>query len=561
MGHASTELFTVAIPTLDRCVTLAHTLETCLAQDDEHFEILVSNNVSADATREVIEDARRRDERVRYIEPERRMSMSEHFEFLLEHVRDGFVMLLGSDDGLLPGCMPRMRQALARHPAAQVFHQGLSAGYQYPDVTMDAGALMLLVDRRSEVWNSAEMIRAVARAESAPWVLPYPYNFAWVRTSVLDELVALTGRRIHSPFPDLYLAVAIASRVEEYVHLWPPFGIIGVSGSSTGLAMTTPDGKADLERAFLDDAAVPLHPKIIYTRSTHILIIESFLQAIDCGLLPADMPIDTETLLALALQDPILQSRGEQEQSADRAQLREQARLLGIAEPDGAQRPVPLVNGVPCPVVAVDGHRLPLTTVNEAAIFAEALLPMLSEVSPDEMPAQVEQAVATRLRVLGLAPGLTYAWASAVSFAATDSPFVAQPEHVSGFEEILFDRAWTIGATAEIRLILPTSTTSSLLLDIDAEAFLHPPELPDQSVRVLVNDHQVGTWRFTPEQPTATAIMVPPTLIPASGQCIVTLEIGEPTSPASVGLNDDPRPLGLWVRSLRLTPAGARDLA
>src|SRR4051812_19525924 len=94
------EKFTVIIPTLNRCETLAHTLETCVAQQDESFRILVSDNLSDDGTCAVVREFCRRDPRVELIQPPHRMGMSAHYEFALSYVQDGFLMLLGSDDGL-----------------------------------------------------------------------------------------------------------------------------------------------------------------------------------------------------------------------------------------------------------------------------------------------------------------------------------------------------------------------------------------------------------------------------------------------------------------------------
>src|SRR3954451_23482510 len=92
--------FTVVIPTRERCDTLEWTLKTCVTQDYDNLEILVSDNHSTDRTEEVVRSFN--DPRIRYVNTGRRVSMSENFEFGLSHTREGFIGFIGDDDGLLP---------------------------------------------------------------------------------------------------------------------------------------------------------------------------------------------------------------------------------------------------------------------------------------------------------------------------------------------------------------------------------------------------------------------------------------------------------------------------
>jgi glycosyltransferase involved in cell wall biosynthesis len=94
---------TVIVPTRERCDVLQHCLQTLTMQDYQHLEILVSDNFSADATKEVVASAG--DPRIRYINTGRRLSMSHNWEFALSHVRDGWVTFIGDDDGLPPGAI------------------------------------------------------------------------------------------------------------------------------------------------------------------------------------------------------------------------------------------------------------------------------------------------------------------------------------------------------------------------------------------------------------------------------------------------------------------------
>jgi glycosyltransferase involved in cell wall biosynthesis len=71
----------IVIPTRERAVTLRHTLRTLIDQSYSSCEIIVCDNASTDNTRDVVESFF--DSRIRYINPGRRVSMSENWEFAL----------------------------------------------------------------------------------------------------------------------------------------------------------------------------------------------------------------------------------------------------------------------------------------------------------------------------------------------------------------------------------------------------------------------------------------------------------------------------------------------
>src|SRR3954449_382929 len=94
---------TIIIPTRERCDTLRWAIKTCVTQDYDDLEILISDNASTDATTDVI--AEYDDTRIRYVNPGRRLGMSEHWEFAFSHVTSGHLGVIGDDDGLLPGAI------------------------------------------------------------------------------------------------------------------------------------------------------------------------------------------------------------------------------------------------------------------------------------------------------------------------------------------------------------------------------------------------------------------------------------------------------------------------
>src|SRR6188472_2928641 len=89
----------IVIPTRDRESTLGFTLQTCLAQEFDDFEIVVADNSTRPATRQLIEQIA--SPRIRYVRAPKPLAMTDNWEFGLSQARGELITVLGSDDGLL----------------------------------------------------------------------------------------------------------------------------------------------------------------------------------------------------------------------------------------------------------------------------------------------------------------------------------------------------------------------------------------------------------------------------------------------------------------------------
>lgn len=134
------EKYTVIIPTKNSEETLKYTLQTCLQQNYKNFEILVSDNFSSDNTYDLINGFN--DERIKYIKTPRLLSMTENFEFALSHVKEGFIMFIGADDGLMPNAISYVNDIVLKYNTKAVSCQ--YAHYFWPNVPIaEKGKLTL----------------------------------------------------------------------------------------------------------------------------------------------------------------------------------------------------------------------------------------------------------------------------------------------------------------------------------------------------------------------------------------------------------------------------------
>ena len=100
---------TILLPTRNRADTLAFALQTLLRIDDDRLEILVSDNAGEDGTRDVV--LGQSDARLRYINPGRRLAMSQHWEFALAHATGDWL-------GMDPSCYLKDEEIFAAPPVA-----------------------------------------------------------------------------------------------------------------------------------------------------------------------------------------------------------------------------------------------------------------------------------------------------------------------------------------------------------------------------------------------------------------------------------------------------------
>jgi len=273
-------LINVLIPTRERCDTLASALQTCLFQEYDHCRFIVCDNFSQDATREVVSSAR--DPRVAYINPGRRVSMSENWEFALSHVDDGYVTFLGDDDGLLPGALRRLNELVHLSGAPVVVWD--KANYMWPSQLVEVWRNVITIPLENQLAfrESGEVLRRVGGFDAPFWMLPMMYTGA-ADMKLIARIRAVTGRFFHSRFPDVYSGVAIAANVPRFFHSSRPLSINGSSGHSSGASIlysSDGEGRKPAEM-FAAEASLPIHPALVDAPSVRMAVAETFLQVRD----------------------------------------------------------------------------------------------------------------------------------------------------------------------------------------------------------------------------------------------------------------------------------------
>lgn len=256
--------FTVIIPQKNRAEFLVHTIRTCMIQDYPNFEIIVSDDCSEDNSVEVVEELCKIDSRIRLFAHKEHLGMRDNFEFALSKVRHGYVIALGGDDGLLPGCIWKMyhilketKKQLLTWPLANFSYASNSGGkniYWTPRKT----------SKKVKIIKSEDFLNKIA--ETFVYQIkecPMFYMKGVASTELVDRVRSRTqdGCFYYCPTPDGFSGVVLAGEVEDYVYYDEPLTIGGVTHKSQGqnYRRTDKKSKEEAQQFFNDNIRRMMH--------------------------------------------------------------------------------------------------------------------------------------------------------------------------------------------------------------------------------------------------------------------------------------------------------------
>jgi glycosyltransferase involved in cell wall biosynthesis len=124
----------LVMTTTDRQALLPAAIRSVLAMRFDDYELIVSDNFSQPSTEPIV--ASFADPRIRYLRTDRRLHLTDHWEFVWRHVRGDFVMYLGDDNALHPDILAFAVAASEAHDLDLVawrvctyFHPGWDIAY------------------------------------------------------------------------------------------------------------------------------------------------------------------------------------------------------------------------------------------------------------------------------------------------------------------------------------------------------------------------------------------------------------------------------------------------
>lgn len=271
-------LLSVLIPTRERPETLAHTLRSTLMQDTTAYEVLVSDNASGDHTQDIV--AGFASPRIRYVRTNRRLSMSDNWEFALTHARGRYVMFIGDDDAILPHGVDKLIGLMETHPSRA--YMWTTPIYTWPIDGRPAEITYLPSRSGPRDIDLVKMARFVIRHGGWRYYkLPGVYHAA-VERDVLDAIAKQVGRVFESAQPDVFTSMCVPAITPRAVHTEHPITLHGRSARSNGAYQIAKDGDAVIQRYIREFGEYQPHASLSPVIPLHArLVIDAVLRARD----------------------------------------------------------------------------------------------------------------------------------------------------------------------------------------------------------------------------------------------------------------------------------------
>jgi len=228
---SQTPLISVVIPTRNRAHLLRSAIQSVLWQTFDDYEVIVSNNCSADNTAEIAREVG--GERIRYVEPDRVLSMPDHWEFALDHVEGQYVAYLCDDDAWAPTALEKVSNLLTSESAQLVV---LSSGVYYAPNWLDASLRNTAVFRPNTgaviERSSEDALRRIYQSCRVLDDIPRMLN-SFCHRETLERVRSKAGR-LFLLCPDYSFAAMVNTAVPKWLYIDEPLHLQGVFPEGIG---------------------------------------------------------------------------------------------------------------------------------------------------------------------------------------------------------------------------------------------------------------------------------------------------------------------------------------
>ncbi len=247
--------FSILLPVYNGAAYVGDCVNSIVQQAFDDYELLISNDHSTDNTAEIL--TRFESPRVRILSPEARMSMAEHWEWLLSRASGDWIIFVGQDDALQPYFFD-LANRLADLADANRLEAVMSrrAFYFWPGCEYAHGKVAVHYSANPAVsveGTKCAFIRTLLGFNSY-FDLPEMYTTSIVKRSLVDRAKSANGGRFFVTHPqDANIAAVVFSLTKRYLKSEIPLGWVGSSPKSAGMAIFADknNGALDLKREYL----------------------------------------------------------------------------------------------------------------------------------------------------------------------------------------------------------------------------------------------------------------------------------------------------------------------
>jgi glycosyltransferase involved in cell wall biosynthesis len=258
MSDFARPLVSIIIPTRERAETLFFTIQTALHQASDRYEVVISDNLSQDNTKEVAYSFG--DPRLMYFNTGRRLSMSDNWEFALAKARGEYVIYIGDDDAVMPGGISRLERLISEHQSDMYMWD--PPIYVWPIDDRKATITYLPPVQPVHEMNLQKMASfVIAQGGWRYYRIPGTYHAA-ASMKILDMIRRKTGRVFHTTQPDIFTSMASPAFARTCMNTGQAITMHGSSAKSNGAAHIAKDGMAVQSRFIREYENYQIHPTL-----------------------------------------------------------------------------------------------------------------------------------------------------------------------------------------------------------------------------------------------------------------------------------------------------------
>lgn len=230
--------FSIVIPTRGAKETLKYTLQTCLEQSFEDYEIVVSDNTDKDdlSISNIIKEFK--SPRIRHIKPPHYLPMHKNFEFAYFCCRGEYIFSLGSDDGLMTYALRILNEIINKFPQESIISWNRLL-YMWPSMKRNSSdffqiPLKYKLPISVEKLDSKELLERIKQNFNHIYSSPQVYINSCMKKEYIYEIVSYTGKFLDGLAPDSYMGPLNLLMNPYIININFPLAIAGMSGNSNG---------------------------------------------------------------------------------------------------------------------------------------------------------------------------------------------------------------------------------------------------------------------------------------------------------------------------------------
>ncbi|AND85385.1 glycosyltransferase [Clostridium tyrobutyricum] len=230
----------ILIPTRNSADVLRYTLMTCIKQNYYNYEIIISDNSSRgnNETKNLVNEFNCK--KIKYYRTPKDYAMIENYEFAYSKANGDYMILIGSDDGLLLHCLEIIPKIIKKlnNPLSITWDP---IAYGWPEVKINSiknGLFIPYPSQKSNIkynYYDESVLKSVLNFEARYSILPMFYYNSIIKRELIEKVKKISKKIFCASPPDVYTGIVFCYLEKKYIHINMPMTIGGSSQRSIGI--------------------------------------------------------------------------------------------------------------------------------------------------------------------------------------------------------------------------------------------------------------------------------------------------------------------------------------